>query len=461
MEEGGKQGIEECLVNTESGADDHVVPTVPANKVSESTCQLFDLGYTDGYPKLIDIIWSCLTTIFACTWLTLHPNIPPPVNDQGHTFLQKRIFAVKKFIRHQLPPFLVALIAPEWILARAMQQWIIAKQISKEGGSSWTTAHGFFVSMGGFHAFVREQADGAPLTHESDEPCYPLHRDEVMQMYRDLQLDLPLESEIQDRGKTDWLAKTIVMLQSGWFVIQCIARRAAHLPLSELEVITLAYTVMNVGIYAAWWDKPRNVDRPIRVYIPREDAEKSKSKGVQKREEKDILGDNIANFIFPGWKDDQDLAGYASVPTFYVGSPNDGDNMNRPILVSSVVGTMFGAIHCIAWWYPFPSHAEQVLWRLSSTAIIGVPAFAFIILVTGLIIFENGERFYRTRWLSLIVEVIEDVIFAGLGIILMFLGPLLYVVSRVVTFVLAFKTLGSLPADAFHTIPWTKWIPHI
>lgn len=50
MEEGGKQGIEECLVNTESGADDHVVPTVPANKVSESTCQLFDLGYTDGYP---------------------------------------------------------------------------------------------------------------------------------------------------------------------------------------------------------------------------------------------------------------------------------------------------------------------------------------------------------------------------------------------------------------------------
>ncbi|PVF91973.1 hypothetical protein CPB86DRAFT_830300 [Serendipita vermifera] len=323
--------------------------------------------------KLINIIWSCLTTIFACTWLTLHPNIPPPVNDQGHNFLQKRISSVQKFLRHQLPPFLVALIAAEWILARAMQQWTIARQISNEGGPGWTIAHGFFVSMGGFHAFVREQADRAPLTHESDEPYYPLHRKEVMQMFRDRQLDLPLEADIQDKGKTDWLAKTIVMLQTGWFVIQCIARRAAHLPLTELEVVTLAYTIMNVGIYAAWWDKPRNVDRPIPVYIPREDAEKKKSEGLRRQERNDIwynIVRNIGNSILPGAtvKEEEDIAGYTSAPTFYVGSPAEKSDMRDPIIVSSVVGTVFGAIHCIAWSYPFPSHVEQVLWRLSSIA---------------------------------------------------------------------------------------------
>ncbi|PVF91500.1 hypothetical protein CPB86DRAFT_792002 [Serendipita vermifera] len=88
----------------------------------------------DDCRRLIDIIWSCLTTIFACTWLTLHPNIPPPVNDQGLNFLHKRILLTKRFLRHQMTPFIVALIAPEWILAWAMQQWTIARQISKEGG---------------------------------------------------------------------------------------------------------------------------------------------------------------------------------------------------------------------------------------------------------------------------------------------------------------------------------------
>ncbi|PVG00178.1 hypothetical protein CPB86DRAFT_229568 [Serendipita vermifera] len=411
--------------------------------------------------KLIDIIWSCLTTIFACTWLTLHPNIPPPlIDDKNLDFLQKCFLAVKRFLRHRLPPFLVALIAPEWILARAMQQRAIAGEISKQGGPGWTTAHGFFVSMGGFHAFVREQADGAPLTHESDEPYYPLHRDEVMRMYRDRQLDLPLESEIQDRGKTDWLAKTIVMLQTSWFIIQCIARRAAHLPITELEVVTLAYTIMNVGIYGAWWDKPRNVDRPIRVYISREDAEKRKSEALQLQQQDDIPDNflyNIADSIQLGVNqdDDEDIAAYTGVPTFYVGSSTDGENMRVPALVSSVVGTVFGAIHCIAWSYPFPSHTEQVLWRLSSIAIIGMPALFFIFL------FMIEERFHRARWLYLVAKVIEYVIFYPLVLIVFYLGPLLYVVSRFVTFVLAFKTLGSLPADAFHTIPWTKWIPHI
>ncbi|PVF91503.1 hypothetical protein CPB86DRAFT_770613 [Serendipita vermifera] len=416
--------------------------------------------------KLIDIIWSCLTTIFACTWLTLHPNIPPPINDQSRSFLQKRIFAVKKFLRHQLPPFLVALIAPEWILARAMQQWTIANQISKEGGPGWTTAHGFFVSMGGFHAFVRQEVDEEPLTHESDEPYYPLDRKEVMQMYRDRQLDLPLEAEIQDKGKTDWLAKTIVMLQTAWFIIQCIARRAAHLPLSELEVVTLAYTIMNIGIYAAWWNKPRNVDRPIRVYIPTDAAEKRKSDGLRRQEQNGIVDNlikTIAKSILPGVtvEDDEDIAGYTGVPRFYVGSSTDEGNMWVSLVVSSAVGTVFGAIHCIAWSYSFSSHTEQLLWRLSSIAIISVPALLFIAFVTWIMIEVIEERFYRARWASPVVKVIKYVVYYPLMVILFFLGPLLYVVSRIMTFVLAFKTLASISADALHTIPWTKWIPHI
>ena len=79
-------------------------------------------------------------------------------------------------------------------------------------------------------------------------------------------ISLPLKEEIQDRSKSDWLAKTIALLQTLWFVTQCIARGVENLPTTELEIVTLAYTAINIGMFIAWWDKPRNIDRPIRVF---------------------------------------------------------------------------------------------------------------------------------------------------------------------------------------------------
>jgi hypothetical protein len=81
--------------------------------------------------KLIDIIWSCLTTIFACTWLTLHPNIPPLPPTEDMKFGENCAYKVKKFLRHQLVPFIVTLLAPEWILAWAMMQRVVANEIAE------------------------------------------------------------------------------------------------------------------------------------------------------------------------------------------------------------------------------------------------------------------------------------------------------------------------------------------
>ena len=30
-----------------------------------------------------DSLWSCLATIFACSWVSVHPNIPGPMNVYG------------------------------------------------------------------------------------------------------------------------------------------------------------------------------------------------------------------------------------------------------------------------------------------------------------------------------------------------------------------------------------------
>ena len=77
---------------------------------------------------------------------------------------------------------------------------------------------------------------------------------------------MPTEAEIRDKGKSDWLAKSLVLLQTSWFVTQCIARAIEHIPVTHLEIITLAYAAMNFIIYIFWWNKPLNINRPVRVF---------------------------------------------------------------------------------------------------------------------------------------------------------------------------------------------------
>jgi hypothetical protein len=47
--------------------------------------------------------------------------------------------------------------------------------------------------------------------------------------------------------------------------MQCVARHIKHLPITELEIATVAYTIPIVGIYICWWDKPLGLSQPIRV----------------------------------------------------------------------------------------------------------------------------------------------------------------------------------------------------
>ena len=122
--------------------------------------------------------------------------------------------------------------------------------------------------MGGFHLFKRvseEQSDSQNISQENDDPLHPLL---VGDLVRDdiYTFTMPTEAEIKDKGKSDWLAKSLVLLQTSWFVMQCIARAIEHLPVTHLEIVTLAYAAMNFVIYVFWWNKPLNVNRPVRVF---------------------------------------------------------------------------------------------------------------------------------------------------------------------------------------------------
>lgn len=74
-------------------------------------------------------------------------------------------------------------------------------------------------------------------------------------------------AEIQDRAKGDFISKSIAILQTSWFIIQCIARGVQGLAITELELVTLALASLNGVIYYFWWDKPLGVNEPVQVCL--------------------------------------------------------------------------------------------------------------------------------------------------------------------------------------------------
>jgi hypothetical protein len=105
---------------------------VPAAKDESASTSCNDLN---NCRSLLGIIWSCLTTVFLCTWVAIHPNIPKQVDLKDANFLRKCQHKIYKFFQDKLPLFLFTLFIPEYVLAWAIRQRLMARKISKEYGT--------------------------------------------------------------------------------------------------------------------------------------------------------------------------------------------------------------------------------------------------------------------------------------------------------------------------------------
>ena len=268
-------------------------------------------------------------------------------------------------------------------------------------------------------------------------------------MLKSKEIELPTEEDIQDRSKSDSLAKALVLIQTGWFIIQCIVRWIEHLPLTQLEITTLAYAAVNFGIYLAWWDKPRNVNSPVRVVkvsrLNGSSASLTRPKDEASSDFNDPDGWNEITFerlldTFCG--KDVGLSALESldkVPALYSGGPKASD-IGYSDIVAAIMGIAFGVIHCIAWPFDFPSNPELILWRISSMAVAGL-----VVILLLMVCLEITFRFP----LRVVMK----------GIFLPWM--MLYTVGRITQLVLSFTTLRSLPLGAYQSIQWTNFIPHI
>ncbi|KZP02987.1 hypothetical protein FIBSPDRAFT_674985, partial [Athelia psychrophila] len=197
------------------------------------------------------IVYGCLATVFACVWVAVHPNIPR-VPDPAKGWRHWLPIWIRTQI-HSALATIVGLILPEMIVFLSSQQWSNARQVARDLNEAshkrlaWTTTHGFWVIMGGF-----QYVDG-------DTRLHPLSRDDVERHVKDGTLEAPLEADIWALSKGGSFAKVCALLQTLWFVAQCGARAKEQLPFAQLEIMTLAYTLMTMAMYGFWWKKPLRV----------------------------------------------------------------------------------------------------------------------------------------------------------------------------------------------------------
>ena len=309
--------------------------------------------------------------------------------------------------------------------------------------------HGFFITMGGFHLFEHSyNNDGRCISQEDDKPLHPLGASDLLDYAESIVM--PTKVEIKDRGKSDWLARSFALLQTSWFVAQCISRAIEHLPVTHLEIVTLAYVIVNFIIYIFWWNKPLNVNRPIRVFRrsePRETQPQANELNSEARKPTWKAIDNglktILRLIVIGEEEHVDLSREDRVPRFWANSSDDDAGIADLVVLG--VGVCFGAIHCTAWAFSFPTDTELLMWQISSVAITALPIYIALMFLLGV-------------WMGYMD-------FDQFGVIFLYVGPviggILYSIARATTLVLAFTSLRDLPPGAYEVVHWTTFIPHV
>ena len=168
----------------------------------------------------------------------------------------------------------------------------------------WTLKHGYFLIMGGFHV-VEPLEDGSTRSREAiandslvkatntdaekgqglktePEPGQGRVTILTLEMLRELVKDPKFkiritEEEVTHRSKGDALSKIIFILQSTWFIMQCLGRCVQDLNLNQLELTTLALASLNGITFVLWWAKPLDAQAIVRVHLKRKltDAERN------------------------------------------------------------------------------------------------------------------------------------------------------------------------------------------
>ncbi|EHK45897.1 hypothetical protein TRIATDRAFT_39935 [Trichoderma atroviride IMI 206040] len=375
----------------------------------------------------MDILWTCIFTTFLCTFTILCLNLPAR-NESSLRVQGRKILWMA-----------IAIAGPEFLLTAAAGQLAAARDSVKAfhalGHTSWTYRHGFYANMGGFEL---QPLDGAP---------FPINSKHILWLMSRGYIEFPTisDEELLDKSKKDTVAKLITCFQVGYLIVQCIARGVQKLPVTTIELSTVAIVA---GPVAA---------RPYR------------------QTPLDFVDD-----LTPSWA--LNIQPFIKLP---VGPherplPRIGDSRlpwleTLESLYLCLATVVYASVHLTGWNFEFPSRVEQILWRVSSLILVGTTAL-FWVLEAGAILqrygsdqkiwtrmlrkedkksdqqrdLEKEEEAWAPKQLPLVWEFWSILPIA-----------LIYATARAYILVEPLLGLRSMQAGAFDTVDWMAFIPHV
>jgi hypothetical protein len=306
---------------------------------------------------------------------------------------------------------------------------------------------------------------------------YIFRVNEIAWLTRDNIITLPevKAGELEDRSKADFVAKGIAFAQSIWFMFQVCARVHDKLPISTLELATVAFISCTGLMYFFWWDKPMGLETHTTVLIPpltggqlcRLARNTCFGAGVRSQwyrpppKEGHEYGWDWFWFEKPmqlkqmkiineGRQVPKDLqavvrnnfSAQARVVDWYMPAVNESHSSEWGAwdhLIVFLVGAMFNGIHCAAWRFVFPTPTEALLWRIGVCTMLVV--ITFWIPGAGMVAWLSD----RSRLKSLPY----------------WFATLCYFLARMYVLVEAFVGMRALEPRVFMTVDWTKHFPHI
>ena len=239
-------------------------PTPDDTNSSSSSDSPKFVGYV-GDPNgrgTASLVISCLLTLILCVWSALHLNIPfENQTTLGHFLLNLRWIVAGVY-------------APELVVFTAWRQWSSARILgslvkdsqerqqapnlsAKHYTSSryeWTMTHSFFACTGGFVFEIQDEGRQAsqPFLPATCPRRLTLTARGMALLARCGYLPDISKAEITDKSKANDIAKGLVLIQASWMLVQVIGRLSAKLPVTLLEVNTIAH----VYVYIRPCNKP-------------------------------------------------------------------------------------------------------------------------------------------------------------------------------------------------------------
>lgn len=383
------------------------------------------VGWHDGPNQrgTLTLLWSCLSTVIACTWTILHLNVP----GQSDSLWIK--------IGRKAKWMIITILFPEFVFSKAICElqmavddlqamkekegvikWTVTfgcrlknlhklfhlfdntpasetidgaapgrelmilnpaentspamtvshstvnsydPDLSPEKERLWTLTHSYFANMGGLERYKSPEGLSPLTAHGLVNCCVGTNHDPLPT------LDLP-KKDIEDKIKADWFLKSVAIAQISWFLLSVIVRAVEKLPISQLEICTTAFTTLGVATYIANWSKPKDVGVAVRFKLLADtyDCEAYKHPGEP----------FYHRLTMPSERDL--FCKVSRIRNDFVRL----EGFMPPMAVTMAISTaMFGGLHCLAWNFEFPTETELMIWMVVSVASATIPTATLIV----------------------------------------------------------------------------------